>query len=203
MQLAEGNLNVSINVSSDDEVGALGRSIEKTVNRLKEYIDYIDEISTVLSDMADEKLAIQLKYAYVGEFEKVKYALNHISDAMKEVMTNIIESSNQVSAGSEDLAKASQGLAEGSEAQATAVEELLAMAALVAEQVEENRNDSEKSATYTNEVAELMENSKEDMNAMHNAMDKIQESSNKVVGIIKTIEEIAEQTNLLALNASI
>lgn len=35
------------------------------------------------------------------------------------------------------------------------------------------------------------------------AMNKIQETSQKVVGIIQTIEEIASQTNLLSLNASI
>ena len=34
-------------------------------------------------------------------------------------------------------------------------------------------------------------------------MNNIQEASNKVVGIIKTIEDIADQTNLLSLNASI
>lgn len=203
MELAKGNLNVSINVHTEDEVGDLGRSIEKTVTRLKEYIDYIDEISKVLADMADGKLAIHLKYAYVGEFEKVKDALNHISDSMNGVMTNIVQSANQVSAGSEDLARASQGLAEGSEAQAAAAEELLATATVVVEQVEANRNDSEKSAAYTREVADMMKNSKEQMAAMRDAMDKIQESSNKVVGIIKTIEDIADQTNLLSLNASI
>lgn len=203
MQLAEGNLDVSINVNTEDEVGDLGRSFEKTVTRLKEYINYIDEISKVLSDMSDGKLAISLKYAYVGEFEKVKDALNHISDSMNDVMTNIVQSANQVSAGSEDLARASQGMAEGSETQAAAVEELLATAISVAEQVEENKNDSEKSAAYTKEVADMMENSKRQMMTMREAMDKIQESSNKVVGVIKTIEDIAEQTNLLSLNASI
>lgn len=202
-QLAEGNLNVTINAVRDDEVGDLGRSIEKTVNRLKEYINYIDEISEVLTCMAGGKLAIHLNYAYVGEFQKVKDALIHISDAMNDVMSKISQSANQVSFGSDDLAKAAQSMAASSEQQAAAVEELLATATSVADQVKDNRNDSEQSASYTKEVAEMMENNKGQMALMRQAMDKIQESSNKVVGIIKTIEDIAEQTNLLALNASI
>ena len=202
-QLAEGNLDVAIDVSSKDEVGDLGRSIEKTVTRLKEYIDYIDEISEVLAAMANGKLAVNLKYAYVGEFQKVKEALIHISDSMNSVMTNIAETANQVSVGSDDLAKAAQGLAEGAESQAAAVEELLATATTVADQVEENRNDSEKSAHHTQEVTAMMEESQQQMDMMRVAMDKIYESSQKVVGIIKTIEDIAEQTNLLSLNASI
>lgn len=203
MQLAEGNFDVSLNVTSEDEVGDLGRSIEKTVNRLKEYINYIDEISEVLTTMANGKLNIQLKYAYVGEFQKVKEALIHISESMKDVMTNIVETANQVSVGSDDLAKAAQGLAEGSESQAAAIEELVATTITVADQVEENKNDSEKSAEHTKEVTAMMETSKSQMDLMREAMDKIQESSQKVVGIIKTIEDIAEQTNLLSLNASI
>ncbi|MDD6215157.1 MAG: methyl-accepting chemotaxis protein [Roseburia sp.] len=48
-----------------------------------------------------------------------------------------------------------------------------------------------------------MEDSKKQMAQMREAMDKIQESSQQVVGVIKAIEDIATQTNLLSLNASI
>lgn len=94
-------------------------------------------------------------------------------------------------------------MAENTETQAASIEELLATATTVADQVKENRDNSEKSAAYTNEVADVMKASKEQMNAMREAMDKIQESSKQVVGVIKAIEDIASQTNLLSLNASI
>ena len=52
-QLAEGNLQVELNIQSEDEIGELADSIGKTVTRLKEYINYIDEISEVLGNIAD------------------------------------------------------------------------------------------------------------------------------------------------------
>ena len=202
-QLAEGNLNVELNIQSEDEIGELADSIGKTVARLKEYINYIDEIAEVLGNIANGKLVIDLKYSYAGEFGKVKDALVHISESMIEVMQNIQTTAEQVGAGSDDLARAAQSLAEGAESQTAAVEELLATATTVAEQVEENKNDAEKSAVHTNEVTNMMETSQRQMNGMREAMNKIQDASQRVVGIIKTIEDIADQTNLLSLNASI
>lgn len=203
LQLAEGNLDVAIEIKSEDEIGELGNSIQKTVNRLKEYIDYIDEISEVLSAMADGKLVINLKNDYVGEFQKVKNALINISASMNDVMLGIIDSAGQVSGGADELARASQSLAESAGNQAAAVEELVATATSIVEQVEENKKDAEDSAKETEHVTEMMEGSQEQMDLMKVAMDKIQETSQQVVGIITTIEEIADQTNLLALNASI
>ena len=81
-ELAEGNLDVSLDVSSENEIGELADSIQKTVNRLKEYINYIDEIAYVLNRLSDGKLKFTLKYDYAGDFAKVKDGMMHISESL-------------------------------------------------------------------------------------------------------------------------
>lgn len=84
-ELAEGNLDVTLDIASENEIGELADSIQKTVDRLKEYINYIDEISSVLDRLADGKLKFTLKYDYAGEFAKVKTALLHISGSFEQM----------------------------------------------------------------------------------------------------------------------
>lgn len=202
-QLAAGDLDVQLEITSEDEIGELGESIGKTVSRLKEYIVYIDETAEVLDQIASGKLSIELKNDYVGEFRKIKDALLNISASMHDVMEGIRDSSGQVSVGASELAEASQMLAQGAQAQAASVQELAATAATVTEQVQENRKGAELSVKATAHVTAMMEQNQDKMKMMMDAMNEIRETSQKVVGIIQTIEEIAEQTNLLSLNASI
>ena len=202
-ELAEGNLDVTLDIASENEIGELADSIQKTVDRLKEYINYIDEISSVLDRLADGKLKFTLKYDYAGEFAKVKTALLHISGSFEQMIEDIIDSSTQVSIGADELSKAAQNIAEGAMTQAASVQELVATTESVSQQVEENTEDAQKSATETSRVTHMMQDSREQMNQMMEAMNKITETSNEVVSIIKTIEDIADQTNLLALNSSI
>ncbi|MDE7029019.1 MAG: HAMP domain-containing protein [Lachnospiraceae bacterium] len=202
-QLAAGNLDVHLDIDSNDEIGELGESIGKTVSRLKEYIVYIDETAEVLAQIASGKLNISLKNDYVGEFQKIKTALLNISTSMNDVMESINTSSEHVSTGASELATASQTLAESAELQAASVEELAATTNSVADHVEESRHDAEESAKETAKVTTMIEQNQEKMKQMMDAMNEIQKTSQQVVGIIQTIEEIADQTNLLSLNASI
>ena len=201
-ELAKGNLDVSLKIHSDNELGELSDSIQLTVDRLKEYINYINEITYALNRLADGKLKFTLKYDYAGDFSKVKEGLINISESMQNIMTDIINTSSQVSAGSEDLAKAAQSIAEGATTQSASVEELVATTTAVTDQVKENTA-AQVAADETLKVTDMMRNSKDQMSLMTEAMNKITQTSNEVVGIIKTIEDIADQTNLLALNASI
>ena len=202
-QLASGELDVKIEIESEDEVGQLAVSLGKTVSRLKEYIVYIEEISYALGEMAKGNLNVQLKQDYVGEFAVLKEGIENITDSMTTVLKKIMEGANQVSAGADDLSNASQSLAESATTQAAAVEELTATSETVVEQVQANKEGAEKSAKGTAYVNHLMMQNQEQMDRMMQAMSKINETSKQVVGIIKTIEEIADQTNLLSLNASI
>ena len=202
-QLAAGNLDVNINITSKNEIGELGDSFQKMVDRLKKYITYIDETSEVLSQIADGKLSIHLKNDYVGEFQKIKTALLNISDSMNQVMIEINKSSDQVSIGAAELATASQVLAEGAEEQAASIEQLSATTNNLADQVENSRKEAEISAQATAQTTTMIEQNQEKMKLMMDAMNKIYQTSQQVVGIIQTIEDISSQTNLLSLNASI
>ncbi len=202
-QLAAGNLDVNLQITSENEIGELGDSIQKTVDRLKQYIIYIDETAEVLAQIADGKLSIDLKHDYAGEFQKIKIALFNISDSMNQVMVGIHASSEHVSVGATELATASQVLAESAEQQAASIEELTATTNTVAEQVEDSRREAEASAAATAQATAMIEQNQEKMQLMMNAMNEIQQTSQQVVGIIQTIEDIASQTNLLSLNASI
>lgn len=202
-QLAAGNLDVDLKITSENEIGELGASMQKTVDRLKEYIVYINETSKVLSQIADGQLSIELEQEYAGEFQKIKTALLNISESMSQVMTGINESSERVSIGATELATASQVLAEGAEEQAASIVQLTDTTNSVADQVESSRSKAESSAKATAQAAVMIGQNQEKMKQMMDAMRKIHETSQQVVGIIQTIEEIASQTNLLSLNASI
>lgn len=202
-QLAAGDLDVHFEIKSEDEIGELGKSIKKTVARLKQYIVYIDETAEVLASMANGKLSIELKNDYVGEFQKIKDAMLNISSSMSDVMKGISETAEQVSIGATELSDASQMLAEGAQTQASSVQELANRTNTVSEQVQESRKDAELSAKATVHVTTMMEQNHDKMQMMMDAMNEIRSTSQQVVGIIQTIEEIAEQTNLLSLNASI
>lgn len=202
-QIACGELDVAINVSSNDEIGAVADSIAKTVERLKHYIKYIDEIAAVLDEIAQGNMLFELKQDYAGEFGKIKIALENISKTLTETIQGINSTAEQVTGGAGQISQAAQALAEGATNQAAAVEELLATVTDISNQVKDNAAYAKSAAGGAVKVKESIEYSNREMRNLVKAMDEINECSNAISEIISNIEEIAAQTNLLSLNASI
>lgn len=202
-QIAEGELNARIDYHSNDEFGKLAEEFNKTVARLSSYIDYINEISRVLNDIADGNLDFKLTFDYVGEFSRIKDALNHISLSLNDTIKQINQTADQVASGSEDVSSGAQSLSQGTTEQASSIEELAATINEISDQVRDNAKNAEQANSQANSVGEEMAESKQQMILMVNAMKDIRNSSNEIKKIIKTIEDIAFQTNILALNAAV
>lgn len=202
-KIADGQLNESITYQSKDELGKLAVNFNKTVTRLREYVNYIDEISAVLNQIADGNLVFQLTYDYAGEFAKVKTALNHISDSLNDTLGQINQSSDQVSSGSDQVSSGAQALSQGAAEQASSVEELAATVNEISGQVQKNAESAQSVRDTVKEVGEKILESNDQMGAMIKAMGDISSSSSEIGKIIKAIEDIAFQTNILALNAAV
>lgn len=202
-KIADGNLDIEIKSNSSDEVGAVASALDKTVLRLKNYIDYIQEITNVLDEMARGNLRFTLKQNYEGEFYKIKTSLENLSARFVETLHNINEASVQVSGGSEQIASGAQSLADGAATQAGSIEELQGTLSEIADIIGENAKASDNAARSAALMVTEIENNNKKMQEAVKAMEEISRCSDEIKSIITTIENIATQTTMLSLNASI
>lgn len=202
-QIAAGDLNVTVAAQSNDEIGDVSQALNKTVVRLKSYIDYINEITQVLNQIATGNLRFELQYDYAGEFAKIKDALFLIRSTLTQTISEIKMVAGTVNQESGRLSSGSQTLAQGTTEQAASVEELSASIAQISEHVKDNANNAVSAEQLSVRSGEVVEKGNEQMREMMKAMEDISDSSNEIGKIIKTIDDIAFQTNILALNAAV
>jgi methyl-accepting chemotaxis protein len=202
-KIADGDLNVEVSVKSKDEIGQVADAISRTMIRLKQYIQYIDEVSGVLDQIAVGNLSFDLHCDYAGEFSKIKVSLENIKSNLVKTFYDITVSAEQVANGSSQVANASQALAQGATEQASSIEELSASIMEISSHIKDNAEHAADASVNVNLVSSEIEISNNHMSDMVTAMAKINDSSNEIGKIIKTIEDIAFQTNILALNAAV
>ena len=189
-------------IDTGDEVEYIAKDASEMASNLNVIIHDIDE---VLGQMASGNYAVRSKNVdrYTGDFAKLYKSMRGLRDQMTETLLSIGEVSNQVSEGSGDLAKASQGLAEGATEQTNAIMELHTTITNITSTMEKSATNADESYEKAQRYADQADNSREEMNTMMVAMDRINTASTRIGDIISEIESIATQTNLLSLNASI
>jgi len=116
--------------------------------------------------------------------------------SLKEVVRNVIDAANQVSAGSEQLSETSQQISQGATEQAASVEEISASMEQMSANIKQNAENAQKTESIARKSAQYAEEGGKAVLQTVGAMKQIAEK-------ITIIEEIARSTNMLALNASI
>ncbi len=199
-KLSQGDLSVKVSADSKDEIGQLGAALTDTVSTISLYIN---DIKVHLERMEHGDLTISSKLNYIGDFSELKKSIHGIVLFVDDAMTRIRQSAEEVSNGSNQVSDSAQALAQGAAEQASSIEELSASIEEISEHVKDNAEHTTNATLKVQEVGKEIEISNQKMNDMLEAMKKINDSSNEIVKIIKTIEDIAFQTNILALNASV
>ncbi len=189
-------------INTGDEVEEMGKNAVHMADNLSAIIHDMD---TILGKMSggDYTAKSEVPDRYTNDFQKMYQSMRTLKSQMTKTLTSIGEASEQVQAGSGNLADASQNLAEGATEQAGAVQELHAtisdITATMGKSVESADESYMKAQKYANEA----DSSREEMAEMMAAMKRINDTSTRIGNIISEIEAIAAQTNLLSLNASI
>ncbi|GKX65790.1 methyl-accepting chemotaxis protein [Inconstantimicrobium mannanitabidum] len=199
-KISKGELDVSIDISSEDEIGELANSFSIMITSLR---SYIYEISDILESISKGNLDIATKVEYKGDFIELEDSINTILDSLNEVFNEFNEASKQVNTGSEQVAGTSIVLSEGATEQASIIEELSASMQEVSEKIDRNAKNAANTNEITHKLVSNIEQSTNQMKEVVNAIDDIERASKDISSIIVTIDDIAEETNLLALNASI
>ena len=198
--LAEGNLNIDIEVESKDEIGDLAVSFKEMINNLK---GYIEEIDNILGTIARGDLGSKTSNNFKGNFIQIKESLDNILKSLNSTFYEIRDAASQVAGGSEQVSQTAQSLSEGAIYQASAVEELKISLEKINKNVKNNLNNAKETDNIVKNLGDSIIESGSEMDKMVLAMNDIEKSSKGIKEIIVTIENIAEQTNLLSLNAAI
>ncbi len=172
----KGDLTKRMNLKSRDEIGILGRAIDRMLDNLSSMVGQIQDISVSLDATNND--------------------LSDISGEMNDQTTDVSGRSSMVAAAADEMkvnmetvALAVKDASDNVTSVARATDEIAAIS-------EEISSNTEKALDITTRAVGQASDSSKRINELGQAADQIGK-------VTETITEISEQTNLLALNATI
>ncbi len=200
--MAEGRMDAEITYQSADEIGQMADNMREMTGIVR---TLIEDIQYCMEELASGNFTVVSKHrdAYIGDYAAILQAMADMKASMSETLVQIEIASDQVNAGGEQVSNGAQALAQGATEQASSVQELAATIEDVSRQVNSTASHAKTAKEENDQSHQQINVCSGDMEALMQAMGKIESRSNEISKVIKTIEDIAFQTNILALNAAV
>jgi methyl-accepting chemotaxis protein len=203
-KLSAGDLKTEVpEIKTNDETKILAESTEELVHNLNVVIGDIDYL---MNELAQGNLTSRTRAgdeAYVGDLKTIIQSMRVMHTNLVNTLNQITDVSEQVATGASQLSVSAVSLSQGATEQASSVEELAATISDISEQTKANAEDAADAERDVYQLGEHMKRSDVQMKQLIGAMQDINGASLEIKKIIKTIEDIAFQTNILALNAAV
>jgi len=175
-------------------------TLERSVTSTK---GYVTEISQLLQEFSNNNFIVEIKQNYMGDFGTIKSSMEYLVKSISQLITDIKETSNKVENGGNIFTASMKDLMDSFENQVNVIDDMKQAMSRLYENTEKSVSQTQQANTIAKEVQEAAHTGDVHMQEMSTAMMYIQQSTTKILGIVKVIEGIALQTNLLALNASV
>ncbi len=190
----EGDTSQRLDLTRSDELGDLSRALNEMADSMSERAELVEKV-------AQGDLTVHVNLS--SEKDTLGQALQSMLKNLNQMMAEVSMASERVNAGSTEIAGASQSLSQGGSESAASLEEITSSVTEMASQSSSNAENARQARELSTSAQKYAGEGNERMKEMVRAMAKIQDSSQNISKIIKTIDEIAFQTNLLALNAAV
>ena len=181
----------------------VGMYVNKNISRV------LSRIASDLNRLGNGDLTVSAPTKFLSskyknhEFGIIANGFNNTIEKLKNIVSNIIDSSNNIELTSKELASGNNDLALRTQSQSSSLEQTASSMEQMASTI---KNSAEKSVIGNN----MMNDSKKSVEeagliieSTTRSMEAVFEASRKITNITKLIEDIAFQTNILALNASV
>lgn len=156
-----------------------------------------------LQTLANGDLTAHISEKLPEEYEGLRQNFNQAVMQLRETLSMVVVTANNIDAGTRDIASNTNDLARRTEQQAASLEETAAALNEITVNITSSLKLTEEARQVALEVSTGADKSGEVMENAVSAMSRIESSAAQIANIIGVIDEIAFQTNLLALNAGV
>ncbi len=192
--IAQGEITLRMNHKSSDETGELSAAFDSM-------LDHFERNAKATRRIADGDLNQTIHIA--SNKDILGRSLAGMLDNLNEVLGQTKSAAEHTSNAASEINSASSSLSNNTQSSIANLDS-------VCDQLEDMDNHARSAAkiaaqteSFTSEAVEAAKLGNSGMQEMMTAMNDIQESSDAITKIIKTIDDLAFQTNLLALNAAV
>ena len=126
-----------------------------------------------------------------------------IASPIQEVVTELVGGADRIAGAAAQISASSESLAQGASQQAASLQETSAASEEITSITHRTAETSQEVAGNVTETSGLVANATRKVAEMTECMSAVRASGDKIIRIIKSIDDIAFQTNILALNAAV
>ncbi len=199
-QMQQGEFEHRVTVEARGDLLKLKDGVNNSMDSLE---NAIQDITRIMVGQSNGDLTQKITAQYHGELQVLKDAINQTAEKLIEVVSDAVNASNIVSDAAQEVTKGAIDLSQRVQEQAASLEETSATMDEMNTAVQNNTQNASEAAHLSEDVQSKAHEGVQVMQKTIEAMNAIQDSSQKISEIVTLIDGIAFQTNLLALNAAV